>query len=303
MANSFDGAQKYAPELDRLIVAGSKTGFLADNAFRALFTGAKEVKIPTATMVGLGDYDREKGFSAGDVIMSYTGYTLSQERARQLFIDAEDADESGVPDLAGRLMGEYVRAHVIPEVDAYVLSKLYTTASGSSHAVAYDKATAVATLVDTINNVDAACGYERNSSPVAFVDPELYALLISTEGLAAKLDYADFTQGGVDLRVRTLNGCAVIPVGADRMKTAYTYDPGTEPGAGGFTPDGEAKQIHAIVLPRDAASLVEKVNKADLHGLGEDVNRDGYVINFRLYYDVFVKDARKGTVFAIAETA
>ena len=44
MANDFNNlAQKYSPELDKMIVQESKTGFFADNVFGAKFFGAKTV--------------------------------------------------------------------------------------------------------------------------------------------------------------------------------------------------------------------------------------------------------------------
>ena len=54
-----------------------------------------------------------------------------------------------------------------------------------------------------------------------------------------------------------------------------------------------------ISLPEEIASLVKKVDKVDMHGRGEDINRDGYTINFRLYYDLFVKNGHNGTIFAM----
>ena len=118
--------------------------------------------------------------------------------------------------------------------------------------------------------------------------------------LQRQLAVGEFKQGEINMKVKNLNGCIIVPVAAARMKSAYTYADGTDVKKGGFAPADDAKNVRAIVMPKDSASLVKKVDKVDLHGLGEDIDRDGYTINYRLYYDVFVKNSRKGTIFGLA---
>lgn len=300
MANTISYAGKYAGELDKMIVQEAKTGFLADNVFKAKFSGAKTVYLPEISMVGLGNYNRNEGFAKGEVSLTHTQYTLNQERSRQLFIDAQDADESGVPDLAGMLVGEYTRTQVIPEIDAYSISKLYSVANEKGNVSEFTEDKAVKILLGVINGAEAAMEYDGSTSLVALVDPTLYNLLMTSQELQRNIATDDFKQGEISLKVKNLNGCAIIPVAAGRMKSAYEFDDGTDASKGGFTVAAGAKSVHAVVLPKDSASLIKKVDKVDMHGLGEDINRDGYTINYRLYYDLIVKNSRKGTIFAIA---
>lgn len=298
MANSISYAGKYAGELDKMIAQESKTGFLADNAFKARFSGAREVYLPELSMVGLGNYSRTDGYSKGDATLTHTKYTLTQERSRQLFIDAQNADESGVPDLAGKMVGEYTRTRVIPEIDAYVISKLYEIASKTDGNVkTYSESTAVSDLLSIINGAEAATEYDGSTSLVAFVDPTMYNILMTSSELQRFIAVGDFKQGEVNMKVKNLNGCAIIPVAASRMKTAVAMNAGATSDEGGFTGTGT---LRALVLPRDSASLIKKVDKVDMYSPKEVIDRDGYVINFRLYYDVIVKNSRKGTVFAIS---
>lgn len=300
MANSISYASKYAPELDKMIVQVAKTGIFADNAMKARFSGAKDVYLPELSMVGLGNYDRVNGYSKGDATLTHTKYTLSQERSRQLFIDAQDADESGVPDLAGQMVGEYTRTQVVPEIDAYALSKIFGVANTEDNVKTFAQANAVADMLAAINGAEAATGYDGGASLVAFVDPTMYALLMNSPELTRSITINEFKKGEVNVKVRNLNGCDIIPVAANRMKSAFTFNAGSTASAGGFTPASGAKTVNAIVLPRDSASLVKKVDKVDMYAPSDVIDRDGYVINFRLYYDLFVKNSRKGTIFAIA---
>ncbi|MBR6502284.1 MAG: hypothetical protein IKT42_02470 [Clostridia bacterium] len=293
MANIFENASKYAHELDKMIVQESKTGFLADGKFKARFTGARTVNMPQIDFDGLGDYDRETGYSKGGTNFNYTAYTLGQERSKQLVIDAQDADESGMTSLAGKIVGEYTRTKVNPEIDAYVMSKLYAIAEEKGNVTAFDKEKAASVMLDAINNAEAANGY-TNSQMVAFVDPVMYAALMTSNELQRSITVSDFEQGNADLKVKTLNGCAIIPVAADRMRTEYVFNDT------GFAAAGDAGYIKAIIMPKNAASLVKKVDKVDVYTPEIVQDMDAYKINFRLYYDCFVTENKKGLIFAIS---
>lgn len=293
MANIFEHASKYANELDKMIVQESKTGFLADSKFKARFTGARTVNMPQLDFDGLGDYDRETGYSKGGTNFNYTAYTLEQERSKQLVIDAQDADESGMSSLAGKVVGEYTRTKVNPEIDAYVMSKLYSVANEKGNVTLYDSEKAATVMLDAINNAEAASGY-TNEQMVAFVDPVMYAALMTSSELQHSITISDFEQGNVSLKVKNLNGCAIIPVSSERMRTDYNFtDAGFEVAEGaGF--------IKAIIMPKGAASVVKKVDKVDIFTPDIVQDMDAYKINFRLYYDCFVTENKKGLIFAIS---
>ena len=292
MGNSISYASKYAPELDKMIVQESKTGFMADGKFKARFTGARTVLLPELNFDGLGDYDRSEGYSKGGTNITHTSYTLAKERSKQLVLDAQDADESGVANLAGQVVGEYTRTKVNPEIDAYVLSKLFAIANEKGNKKAYTAATAVADMLAQINAAEAAGGY-TNEQMIAFVDPVMYAALMTSTELQRSITVSEFKQGEANLKVKNLNGCIIIPVGSDRMKTAYLFDDK------GFKPTDDAGDVHAIIMPKSAASLVKKVDKVDMYTPEQVQDMDAYKINFRLYYDCFVTNQKKGLIFAI----
>ena len=293
MTNTINGASKYAHELDKMIVQESKTGFLADSKFKARFTGARTVNMPQIDFDGLGDYSRTNGYSKGGTNFTYSSYTLTKERSKQLTIDAQDADETGVSSLVGKMVGEYTRTKVNPEIDAYALSTLYSVANTKNNVDTYTADTAVETMLDCINKAEAASGY-TNEKMVAFVDPVMYAALMTSDKLQHSITVSDFEQGAVNMKVKELNGCAIIPVAADRMRTKYTFS------ESGFTAQSGAGYIKAIVMPKSAASLVKKVDKVDIFSPDQVQDMDAYKINFRLYYDLFVMNNKKGLIFAIS---
>ena len=293
MTNTINGASKYANELDKMIVQESKTGFLADSKFKARFTGARTVNMPKIDFDGLGDYSRENGYSKGGTNFTYNSYTLTKERSKQLTIDAQDADETGVSSLVGKMVGEYTRTKVNPEIDAYALSTLYGVANEKGNVDTFESGSAVEIMLDCINKAEAASGY-TNEQMVAFVDPVMYAALMTSDKLQHSITVSEFEQGAVNLKVKELNGCAIIPVAADRMRTAYDFN------ESGFAASEDAGYIKAIVMPKSAASLVKKVDKVDIYTPDMVQDMDAYKINFRLYYDCFIMENKKGLVFAIS---
>lgn len=291
--NSFENVSACSGELDQLFVDKSATGFFADNVLGAKFVGAKTVMIPDIDFQGLADYDRDTGYSRGAITVANTAYTMQMDRARSLQIDREDMDETGIAQLAGGVLGEYVRTKVVPECDAYVLSKLAGLAITRSNTVAGDIAKPFEALCTLIEQVQNTVGYD--SELVAFIDSCLYAKLQHSTELSHMLDVTDFAQGNLNLTVKSLNGVALIPVVSSRMKTAYTF---AASGAGGFAPSANAREIYMMVCPKDGAHLVKKTEQMRVFTPEQNLDADAYKFDYRIYYDVFVKKSGLDSVWA-----
>ena len=166
--NSIENTTRYTAELDKMFAQKSATGFFADSTLATKFVGAKTVIIPDVNFQGLADYDRDTGFSRGAITVSNASYTMTMDRARSLQIDREDMDETGIANLAGQILGEYVRTKVVPECDAYVLSKLAGLAQSRANTVNGDASAPLETLINLINEVQAVVGYDEEL--VAFID-------------------------------------------------------------------------------------------------------------------------------------
>lgn len=299
MLNTIANATKYTEALDKKIMQHSVTGFLADNAFGAKFVGARTVIMPDVDFVGLGDYDRDSGYALGATTVSQSSYELEHDRGRKLAIDREDMDETGIANLAGQVLGEFVRTKVVPEIDAYVLSKLYALAGEKQHVKNFASDTAVADLLATIVSVHNIAGYDEEL--VAFVDSTMYSALMTSNEISRQIVISDFKQGDLNFKVKSLNGVAIIPVNDVRMKTSYVFHTGAEADQGGFTPAEDAKGIRSLVMPKRGASLVKKSETLRIFTPEQNKDRDAYEFNYRLYYDVFVKKSNLDTIHAIVE--
>lgn len=297
--NTITLSEKMTGELDKAVVQKSVTGFFNDNALKAKFVGAGTVLIPNVEFSGLGNYNRDDGFARGAITVANTAYDLTMDRARSFWLDAQDCDESGVPGLSGQIMGEFVRTKVIPEMDAYVLSKLGSFASGNAQTVTGTPASqAYKMFTDACNRIYNTLGYDEEL--VAFVNSTMWGALQSTPEITRSITVSDFKQGGVDLKVKSINGVTVLPVPDSRMKTVYDFYDGktTDQTAGGFVPATAAKSIGLLILPRRAASLVKKTEKIRVFDPDKNQQADAWKFDYRLYYDLFIKKSMESGVVA-----
>lgn len=298
--NSLATAEKFTADLDKMYVQKAVTGFLADNAFRAKFVGAKTVIMPDFSMVGLADYDRDNGFAKGKMTVAHQSFQLTQDRGRTFQIDREDLDETGVANLAGQVLSEFVRTRVVPETDAYVLSKLYNLAKNAGNTRTYSADTIVKDILDTINDAHDVAGYDAEL--VAFVNPVTWRELMTSNELTRQIVPQNFKKGGLDFEVKTINGVALIPTSSERMKSAYTFYTGegeNDTTAGGFTAAEGAKDVHTLIMPKNAASLVRKTEKLRIFTPDQNQDADAYKFDYRLYYDAFAKKSNLNKIFAI----
>ena len=301
--NSTATAKKYSEELDKVLVQKSVTGFMTDNSLRAKFVGAKDVVISDVDFVGLADYNRDTGFTKGPITVANSTYTLTKDRARSLEIDREDADETGVANLAGQILGEYVRTEVVPECDAFVLSKIAGVSTTRSNTVDYGIANPYKSFVALLQGCQDKAGYDEEL--VAFISSPIYTALMNSSELSRYIAVSEFKQGDINLKVKSINGVALIPVPTSRMFAQYTFVSGSKgtsdtdaTGAtGGFAPNSTGKSIFMLVMPKKAASLVKKTEKVRTFSPDENLDKDAWKFDYRLYYDVFVKKSFLDTIW------
>lgn len=295
--NTIEYAEKFTGELDKAYVQKATTGFFADNVLRAKFVGAKTVIVPDMDFVGLVDYDRDNGFNRAAVTIAHQPFTMAKDRGRSIQIDREDLDETGIANLAGQVMGEYVRTKVVPETDAYVLAKLAGIAKEAEQTVDWADANPYSVFTKLVSEVQDKAGYDEEL--VCFVDKTALAALENSKEFSRLITVSDFKQGEVNLKVKHINGVAIIPVSSDRMKSAFDFaEVADENNPGGFAPAADAKDIHMLVLPKKAASLVKKTEKIRIFTPEQNLDADAYKFDYRIYYDVFVKKSGMTSIWA-----
>lgn len=304
--NTLAFRDNFTSELDKKLVQTSQASVLG-SGMKHLFIGAKTVKMPSISFVGLGDYDRDTGFAKGAVSVTQQTFTLSKDRGRTFSIDREDMDETGIVGLAGQVMGEFVRTEVAPEIDAYTFSTIAAKATAASQTVALGTGetitkSALKLVRSAISKVDEATGF-NGEELVVFVNPEVYNALMSTEEINRYIRMDEFKKGELTTNVAKIDNAIILPVAGSRMKSSYTFDAGSTASKGGFAVDASAKDIGLICMPKKAAELVKKTEKIRIFGPDVNQDMDAYKFDYRLYYDVLIKDSMKGAIYTYTYSA
>ena len=176
MANSIALSKVYTNLLDEVYQQSSLTAVLeSDATLSRQGANANEIVIPKLSMDGLGDYDRNSGYTNGDVDLTWETVQFNYERGRMFQVDNMDNEET--QNIAfGRLAGEFIRTKVVPELDAFRFSK-YASATGVGLATG-----TLATGVDVINALrTATSSMDEAEVPMGdrhlFITPTLLGLV------------------------------------------------------------------------------------------------------------------------------
>lgn len=292
MANSIALALKFQPILDEIYKAAALTARMDSPTKPVNFAGANVVKIFKTSLVGLGSYSRANGYPVGDVTGTWEILTLATERARELFMDRED-DEETLGMAFGTLVGEYMRTMVIPEVDAYRFSK-YASWSGISE-VAAPATLSKTTVLDAI---DLASGV-LNGAEV----PESERFLYVSDTVQTFLDQAMTRMYGndstVSTRITMYNNMPVIMVPQTRFYKGITLDAGATASAGGYAKTGgTGRDINFLMVHKPAVIQAKKHDNLKMFSPDENQDKDGWKTQYRLYHDAFVQENKVKGVYS-----
>lgn len=122
--NTIALAKNYVPLLDEVYQRESVTSDLSgDPAMARAGANAKEIVYPQIAVTGLGDYDRNSGYTQGTVDLKWVSTEYNYDRGAKLSVDAMDNQETY--NLAFGMAGaELMRTKVAPEADAFTFATL-----------------------------------------------------------------------------------------------------------------------------------------------------------------------------------
>ena len=124
MPNSIVLAKTYVNLLDEVYKQASVTNDLTtDPAMVRAGATAKTVLYPKLAVGGLGDYDRNSGYTSAAVNVTWGSVEFDYDRGAKIMIDAMDNQET-FNVAFGRASAELIRTRVAPENDAYTFAKL-----------------------------------------------------------------------------------------------------------------------------------------------------------------------------------
>lgn len=291
--NTLEYAKIFQTALDKQMAIEATSGWMEANAGQVQYNGGNEVKVPMISTDGLGKYDRDTGFPQGSVTYKYETLKMTQDRGRTFHLDSMDVNETNFGASAGAVMGEFQRLQVVPEVDAYRYSTIYSLASaaGSDHITSGYTAAASSILSKLDDEITAMQDVIGDTEPLVIVmNRKVRTILNNASNISRYLSVADFKSGAVNTKVQTYNDIPIIGVPSARMMTAYTFNDGTTEGqtAGGFTAAADAVQINWILIARKAPIAVSKTEKIRIFAPDTNQAADAWKLDFRKYHDLWI---------------
>ena len=202
------------------------------------------------------------------------------------------------------VMGEFQRTQVIPEIDAYRYSKLYAIAKAGNR-LSTDYTPAKATMLDALR-ADIAAIQDEIGEDVGLVislSGKAAAILDTVSDVSKFISVADFKQGSMNFKVKTLDEVPIRRVPSARMKSAYIFNDGTtsEQTQGGFKPDTSAAQINWIICAQTAPIAVSKTDKMRIFAPDVNQAKDAWKIDYRKFHDLWYTKNKLSTLMVNAQ--
>lgn len=298
--NTLATATLFQKTLDLVAQQTALTGWMEANAGQVIYNGGAEVKIPKMSLNGLGDYDRDNGYTQGSVTLEYETRKMTQDRGRSFQLDAMDVNETNFIATASSIMGEFQRMHVVPEIDAYRLSAIATEAIAveDSTMVEYGYTPAEGTILrkikEGIKKIRTA-GY--NGDLVIHATPNVTLELEMM--LANKMQTTTISVGGVDLTVPAIDKAPIIETPQNRMYTAIKILDGKTEGQkeGGYKKGEKALDINFMIMPRTAPIAVSKQDLMRIFTPETNQKANAWATDYRRFHDLWLKDNSIPLVF------
>ena len=262
--NNIELSTVYLPLLDEVYKNEVKTSVLDGDEATVKKGQNGEIKVAKLDMDGLGDFDRNSGYTEGTSKLTWETIKYDKERSQKLKIDRLDNEESlGIA--VAKLSSEFIRTKVAPETDAARIAKIASVESISK------KQETITTGDEMLKALRAGTNKMdedevSTENRILFITPTGKAMIDDLETYKSKAVMSRFSQ--------------VIEVPQTRMYTAVTLNDG-KTNFGYKKADG-AGDINFLIVERSAAvTAMDQYIK--YFTPDQDQNGDSHVFPYRNY--------------------
>lgn len=271
MANTIALAKNYTDLLDEVYRNASVTADLtSDSALIRQGANVNELIYPQIEVTGLGDYDRNSGYTDGSVTLAWKTATFNYDRGTKIAVDTMDDQESF--NLAFGAVGATLqREKVAPEADAFTFATLAGTEgiSTATPATFASAAEFLEALLEAKNTMD--------EDEV----PEEGRILYATPTLLNSVMALDTTKSR-----EVLNAFSVRKkVPQSRFYTAIDLLDGKTVGEelGHYKKAEAGKEINFMIVHRPAVLKWDKHIASDVIPPSANPSSDAYISKYRKY--------------------
>lgn len=281
--------QKVVPGLTKQFFQASTTGWMDNNAIGVEYRGGKYIIMHEMDVSGLGNYDRMLGYPSGNITGGKKQYELTMDRGREFLIDEADNDETGFIVNAAQVMSLFQRKYVIPEVDSYRYSKIFSEVNTKASSNVLDDAISASGITDQLADDITQLRDVVGDIPLAIIMPGTTQKFFGRD-FTRSLDVISWLSGEIRTKAKGLDGDPFMIVPSARMKSAYDFADGVSEGQreGGFAPASGAKDMKWIITPVTAPIAVAKIDKMRAFTPEEYQKADAWKVDYRLYHDLWM---------------
>ena len=263
----------------------------SDNSNRYKPGMGKTMYIPTLTVSGARAVNRDSidGNFSRNWDNAWQAVELDMDREWDTLVDPMDIDETNEAASIANITRAFAEFQKVPEMDAYIASKLAGFASAFGGV-----STASLSAASVLDEWDKAVEFMTNQRVnrdrvVGYMTPGCYRLLKQATGLTRFLEVTNGINP-VDRNIAKLDGIVINEVPADMMKTAYTF-------TSGWAVGGSAAQINFILVDPMAVAAPIKYETAMISPPSAQ-SKGKYLYYERYYYGAFILNQRQAGVYA-----
>ena len=284
MPNNIVLAKNYTSLLDEVYKNASVTSdLIAPAELVRAGSNAKSVLYPMISVNGLGDYDRNSGYTDGSVNVSWEEITFTYDRGTKISVDTMDNQESF--DIAfGRAGAALVREKVVPEADAYTFAKIAGTDGISSAAGTFsDGADFLTAVMNAQSKMDEdEVPYEGR---ILYVTPTLMNMVAQLDTTKSREILDGFSK--------------VVKVPQSRFYTKIDLLDGkaTEELDGGYKKAADGNNINFMIIHKPAIIKIDKHVVSDVINPSINPNADSYILKYRKYGEVDVMKNKRAGIY------
>lgn len=271
MANNITLAKNYTDLLDEVYKNASVTAdLISDASMMRAGANAKEILYPQISVNGLGDYDRNSGYTNGSVNVVWKTTTFNYDRGTKISVDTMDDQETF--NIAFGMAGATLqREKVAPEADAFTFATLagITGISKATPATYANATDFLAALLEAKNKMDEDEVPEENR------------LLYATPTLLNSVMALDTTKSREILATFTIKK----PVPQSRFYTVIELLDGKSSGEelGHYKKAASGKDINFMIIHKPAVIKFDKHIASDIITPENNANADAYISKYRKY--------------------
>lgn len=270
MPNTITLAKNYTSLLDEVYRTASVTADLtSDPATSKAGANANEIIYPQISVSGLGDYDRNSGYTTGAVDLKWKTAAFNYDRGTKISVDVMDNEESR--NIAFGMAGAtLIREKVAPEADAFTFATLSALENISK---------TTGTIADASQFLDAllTAWSKMDEDEV----PQENRILYATATLLNSVMALDTTKSREILAKFTVK--KVVPQA--RFYTAIDLLDGKSGGeeAGHYKKADTGKEINFMIVHKPAIIKFDKHTASNIIPASSNPGADADIVKYRKY--------------------